>query len=76
MSKLSFNYVNELIYFNGVVTNYREGGGGYRTEGGGGAIEFLTLQKGGGGGAGKVLAILTEVKGKGAQQVGSFNTGA
>ena len=52
MCKLSFNYVNELIYFNGVVTNYREGGGPTKRKGGG-QIEFLTLQKGGGGGGGK-----------------------
>ena len=32
----------------GLVTNYREGGGGFKT-GGGGAHEVLPLRKGGGG---------------------------
>ena len=31
----------------GLVTNYGEGGGGYKTGGGGGAREVLPLQKGG-----------------------------
>ena len=39
----------------GLVTNYRDGGGGYKTGGGGGHVKFYPYEKGG---AEKVLAML------------------